>query len=78
MGKRYSKRELVALIEIEREFGQVTYQNPVMLEAFFEKRTGIHRSSGVLYMCLWRIKKGYYDDILSDRRTKYEWQNDLF
>lgn len=78
MGKRYSKRELQALVEIEKEFGQVTYSVPIMLEDAFFNKTGNHRPSGCLYMCLWRIKRGDYDGILySGTRRVYEKQKNL-
>jgi len=61
----YSRRELIALIRIEAEYGAITYQNPALIEQLFFERTGMRRASGPLYMAMWRIKRGEYKDVLS-------------
>ncbi|PKL25040.1 MAG: hypothetical protein CVV47_07080 [Spirochaetae bacterium HGW-Spirochaetae-3] len=62
--RHYTRRELMALIQIEAEFGKITYQNPTLIERLFFERTGIRRASGPLYMAMWRIKRGEYDELL--------------
>lgn len=64
--RRYSKRELLALIQIEAEYGAITYQQPMLLEQLFLELSGVYRKSGTLYMAMWRIKAGKYDHILYD------------
>ena len=64
MRRRYSREELVAILEIEQLFGPLTYQLPTDVELRFYERTGIWRSSGCIYMAYWRIKKGMYDHLL--------------
>lgn len=64
MYRAYSLEELKAVREIISTFGHVTYQNGVMLEEEFSKRTGTHRAGGALYMCAWRMENGFYDDKL--------------
>lgn len=66
MSKRYTRAELQSLIMIEEMYGQITYQNPSLIEELFLKETGVFRSSGCLYMAMWRIKNGFYDHILYD------------
>jgi hypothetical protein len=60
-GITFSRLELEALIAIESEYGQITYQQPMMLEQLFLERTGRFRASGCLYMAMWRIKQGKYN-----------------
>ncbi len=64
MRRPYSRRELLALVEIETEYGPISYQRPIPIEQMFYEKTGVHRRSGCLYMTMWRIKQGLYDEKL--------------
>jgi hypothetical protein len=60
----YSREELLAILEIERLFGPLTYQKPRDVEQLFYDLTGRWRASGCIYMAYWRIKKGMYESLL--------------
>lgn len=59
-GKRYSKMELHALSSLIETHGHIVYDNNFDIEGEFYDLTGSRRASGSLYMCAWRIEKGYY------------------
>lgn len=64
MSKRYSIGELKALEGILEDFGNIQYINNFDIEREFFLRCGKVRKSGPLYMAAWRLKKGYYSNML--------------
>lgn len=64
MGQLYTREELLAILEIEKHYGPLTYQKPIDVEARFFELTGRFRASGCIYMAYWRIKKGKYENLL--------------
>lgn len=65
MGKRYSKQEILALIDISEKYGNIFYINEFDIEQEFYLRTGNARKSGPLYMAFWRTRNGYYDHLMA-------------
>jgi hypothetical protein len=64
MRNLYTREELLAILEIERFFGPLTYQKPSDVEVHFYELTGHWRASGCIYMAYWRIRQGKYERLL--------------
>lgn len=70
MRRRWTRDQILAIIDIETHYGPLTYQLPAEVEYLFFLRTGIHRKSGIIYMAYWRYRKGDYDQLLEPRVIK--------
>jgi len=64
MGRLWTREELLAILEIEKLNGPLTYQRPRDVEDLFYNLTGMYRASGCIYMAYKRLKKGLYDHLL--------------
>lgn len=67
--RHYGIEELDSILAIEAEYGPLTYQKPfnVDVEHLHLERTGVRRRAACLYMAAWRLRRGYYDNILRSR-----------
>jgi hypothetical protein len=61
--QKYSSDDLITLIDVAKEYSrQHGYYDADSYVKQYNMLTGQTRASGALYMTLWRIMKGNYDD----------------